>query len=98
MNVTRDQKYIQAKTRLANEQADRLALQNAKTRGELIPREEVNAMWIDDVAKVRTKLLALPQKLALSLSGVAHQPQDVQDILTREIYEALNELSDEFRR
>src|SRR4051812_42100560 len=37
--------WIQEKTRLAREQADKIELQNAAARGELLPATDVEASW-----------------------------------------------------
>jgi len=80
------------RARLAKEQADAKAMENAITRGELV--------YIDDVAKrvevalsnVKTKLLAVPTKVAAE-AAAADDAKEVQALIERHIIEALNELA-----
>ena len=80
------------RARLAKEQADAKEMENAITRGELV--------YIDDVAKrvevalsnVKTKLLAVPTKVAAE-AAAADDAKEVQALIERHIIEALNELA-----
>lgn len=77
------------KIRQAREAADKLALQNAAARRELLPADDVQREWASILADVRAVLLAVPSRAGerLNLS-----PADVA-ILTEEIREALEGLS-----
>lgn len=75
--------------------AEKNELKNAVTKGELIPRDVVNTKWAEDVSNVKAKLLALPSKLAPRLAGLS--AREVNEILTEGIYEALNELAEEYK-
>lgn len=55
------------KLRLASEQADKLAIQNAKARGDLIPAAKVRAEWLNIAADLRARLLAVPSRVAAKL-------------------------------
>ena len=77
--------------------AEKNELKNAVTRGELITVEAVNKKWAEDVSNVKAKLLAIPTKLTPILSNQVLTAQDVNKILTEAIYEALNELSEEYK-
>lgn len=44
--------------------ADRLEMQNAVMRGELLPRADVDAAVIEDCSRVRARLLGIPSKVA----------------------------------
>ncbi len=83
------------KIRVNNANAEKNELKNAQTKGELIPREVVNAKWAEDVSNVKAKLLAIPSKLAPRLAGL--EAREVSSILTEAIYEALNELAEEYK-
>ncbi|MFN3211301.1 MAG: hypothetical protein ACE369_20370, partial [Roseovarius sp.] len=48
------------KERLARENADKVALQNAKARAELVPAPEVERAWAGVLRDVRAGLLAVP--------------------------------------
>lgn len=67
-------------------------LELKKLQGELVNTEEANAVWGDHVSKARAKLLNIPAKMALELSGL--EPQGIQARLTIVIDEALIELGD----
>ncbi len=87
-----DDKALAAeRTRLAREQADKVALENAEKRKELISRTEAVAGWQSVIAHVRAKLLALPSRLAPQLVNEP-KPALIKKKLTTVIHEALEEL------
>lgn len=55
------------KTRLAREQGDKLAIENAISRGELVYADDVVNTWADHISSAKAKLLAMPTKLAPQL-------------------------------
>ena len=76
------------KARKDKELADRTALQNAVTRGELVAIEEVGKQVEREYAVVRERLLGIPGKLGADLT-----PKQVARI-EAEIRDALEELHD----
>ena len=73
-------------------QQQKIELEIAELRGELIRVSAVEEQWSDQLAAMRAKLLALPSKIAISIA----QPdriQATQDKTRALIYEALSELS-----
>lgn len=78
--------------RLLTAQAEHKELEVAALHRSLLPFDEVVAAWQQVVAAFRAKCLALPSKLAPRLA-VIHERRKVQDALTVEIREALEELS-----
>lgn len=74
------------KTRQAREAADKLALANAVTRGELVPAAEVQAKWSETLLNVRAAMLAVPARLQSSSPNLT--PSDVE-ALDRAIRAAL---------
>lgn len=82
------------RARLAREQADKIALENAVSRGELMPEAEVVSTWQLIITAARSKFLALPTKLAPILAPLT-DPVLVQDKLTAAVHESLSELVDE---
>lgn len=58
---------IAEKTRLAREQGDKLEIDNAVKRGELVYASEVATAWSNHIADARVKLLGLPSKVAPQL-------------------------------
>ena len=80
------------RARLAKEQADRLELQNAESRKQLIPAELVTTTWQQIIFAARQKFLGMPSKLSRNLHA-AESVAEVSDLLKSEIYEIMNELS-----
>ncbi|WKW52030.1 terminase small subunit [Rhodomicrobium lacus] len=72
--------------RLIAEQADREALRNAETRGELVPAADVKAAWESILTDVRSRLLAVPARLPELDRATAER-------LDREIRDALEALA-----
>lgn len=70
--------------RIKNLEADEKA-------GKLVDADEVLVAWQNLIAGCKAKLLALPVKLALELSGLDN-PEEIQGRLTSVIDEALKEL------
>ena len=73
--------------RLVREQADRAALANAQTRGELVPAAAVEAEWAAIATALRARLLALPSRVNqhlphLTAAEVAMVDREVRDALT----------------
>ena len=58
-----------SRTRLANEQADKAALENAKTRGDLVSLALIGREFGNLLTELRTNALAIPSKLAPELEG-----------------------------
>jgi phage terminase Nu1 subunit (DNA packaging protein) len=78
--------------RLLSAQAEHRELEVAALRRSLLPFDEVVAAWEQLVAACRARCLALPSKLAPRLA-VIHDRKKIQDALTTEIREALQELA-----
>ena len=66
-------------------------LEADKLEGKLIDAEEVLAEWKSAIAAVKAKLISIPTKVALELSGL-DKPDEIQSRLTQVIDEALIEL------
>ena len=58
---------IAERTRLAKEQGDKLAIENAIKRGELVYASNVISVWSEHISNARSKLLSLPTKVAPQL-------------------------------
>ena len=80
------------KARLAKEQADSKALDNAKLRGELLPRADILAQWENDYSVLKSQLLSIPTKMAQA-GAQATTPHELEEIARELIYECLEELS-----
>lgn len=80
------------RTRLAKEQADKTALENALRRKELLPADEVQRDLEQVFIAVRSRLLSLPTKLAPRALGRGTLAE-MRDVLDDGVREALNELA-----
>lgn len=67
-------------------------LEADKMEGILVDAEQVGAAWKGYVLRCRAKLLSLPNKLALELSGIDNEAE-IEQILQKTIDEALAELT-----
>jgi phage terminase Nu1 subunit (DNA packaging protein) len=62
-----DKELAEEKVRLAREQADKIALQNAAARGEFLDSRSVANEWRSIVTDLRAALLAVPSRVASEL-------------------------------
>lgn len=81
------------RTRLTRLQADRVELETAILRAELLPSDVVKSVWTGILGAVRARLLAIPSRLAVACFGAASQ-RDLEDGAMRLVEEALHELAD----
>ena len=80
------------KIRQAREAADKLALQNAAARGELVRASEVESAWSNVLRDVRSMMLAVPSRCGASLPHLtAHDVAAIDG----EIKSALRGLADD---
>lgn len=79
------------RARLAKEQADAKEMENAVERGDLVYIEEIATQFEKQLTKVRTRLLAIPNKVAPEAHACA-TAKEVQGLIEMNIIEALNEL------
>lgn len=82
------------RARLSHHQANCEELKERQLTGELIPAEEVSAQWSDMILAMRAKVLALPGKVA-NVAMAAETLREVEEFVTEELHEALNELNSE---
>lgn len=79
------------KLRLARQQADKIEIQNAAARGELVKASDVERAWAAVLRDVRAAMLAVPSRCGATLPHLtAH---DIAE-LDREIRSALEGLAD----
>lgn len=83
--------------RLKKEQADTQELKNAKLRKELLPVGEVSRVWSEQIASIRSGLLAVVsrvrQRISLSAEDAIILDEEIRDAMTKladgvEIYDA----------
>lgn len=83
--------YANAGERKLKAQADRLEMDAAVARGELVSLPAIRDVFGDMISVIRTRLLALPTRTAPLLSSVA-TTQEIEVILTKAINEVISEL------
>lgn len=82
-------KLLDARTRRAVAEAERMEMKLAQERGELIILAEAEAVWGRVVRTLRNGVLALPTRLRALLHLTAAQ----QELIDREVRDLLTELS-----
>lgn len=82
---------VEERARLASNQADKVELEVATMRGELIPAEEVVKQWGGMISAARAVLLALPSKVAPKAIA-SDSIKDIEAFVSEEIHRSLYEL------
>ncbi len=85
--------YAAERARFIRARADIAEMEAEEKRGAVIAAEEVEAAWIAVLALLRTRLLALPDRLAPQVQGAA-TPAAVRDLMRGAVREALEELAE----
>jgi phage terminase Nu1 subunit (DNA packaging protein) len=85
--------YASERARFIRARADLAEMEAAEKRGAVIPAADVEAAWIAVLARLRTRLLALPDRLAPLVHAEA-SPAGVRDTLRGALREALEELAE----
>lgn len=80
------------RARLAKEQADKTAMENAEKRGDLVSSRKMAEAWANVLTTVKTKFLSVPTKAAPLVMGCQSLPE-VKAVLEELIHECLSELS-----
>lgn len=80
---------INHRERLAREQADRVALQNAILRNEYVKADEVEREWSDLIRQARSAFLAVPSRLRQLLPGLSADEVATIDGELRRVLEEL---------
>lgn len=83
--------YEVERARLTKEQADKIELENAVLRGQLVKVEEVADLWTTAVINSKQKLLSIPTKAAPLVIG--NTLAGAKDVLDKLINESLTELA-----
>ncbi len=85
--------YAAERARFIRARADLAEMEAEEKRGAVIAAGDVEAAWIAVLALLRTRLLALPDRLAPQVHG-ATTPAAVRDVLRGAVREALEELAE----
>ena len=82
----------QARQRLVIAEANLKELQYARARGALVEVEAAKQLWARLVLAFKSKILLMPSKLPTLVMG-RDDPNEVREVIEKEVTEALNELS-----
>ena len=82
------------RARLDARRADLAEVELAKRRGELVPIEEVAAVWSERVAVAKGRLLSLPSRVSAQVLRMKSQ-REIENAIKAAVVEVLQELSDE---
>jgi len=85
--------YAAERARLTKAQADKTELEVAELRGDLISTPDALVQVEAMMMGVRTKLLALPVKVASQVAATPAEMVKLQESIRVQIYEALEELA-----
>lgn len=80
------------KARLTYHQANKTELEENTLKGRLVDADEVLQDWADKILRMRAALLSLPTKLA-SVALSAETLMEIREYCTKEVHQALDELS-----
>jgi len=81
------------KLRLLTEQADKVAIYNAKARGELVLASEVERALVAALAELRAGLLTIPNEMGPEIATIDDKNECVALIKER-IYAAMNSIAE----
>jgi len=83
----------QQSARLKRAQADKTEIEVSILKGDLITGEQAKARWADMVTSMRAKMLGLPSKLAVRVTGLSMREVETE---SRDlVFEALQALADD---
>lgn len=85
--------YASERARFIRARADLAEMEAEEKRGSLIAAEDVETAWIAVLAALRTRLLALPDRLAPRLHA-EESPAGMRDLMRGAVREALEELAE----
>lgn len=74
-------------------QADKLEMDLAERRGQLLAADDAEAEWTKAIMAIRAGVLSLPTRVAEELARMK-DPRKIKERLRQEAYEILQELSD----
>jgi len=87
-----DADYNAARARKMEADAQMAELELLQAKGKLVPAEDVAGAWVDVLAAMKARLMALPSVCA-PICATETELATVQSILENQIREALDELS-----
>lgn len=89
-NQSEDRLYL-AKCRVEEARAEKIEMENERTKRKIVDTVQVVNDWKNLVLRLRSKLLAIPARVASEIDGKS--PTEINTRLTAVIHEALRELA-----
>lgn len=86
--------FDEVKAKKAAAEAELTIIELEEKKKELVRTEEVIESWLDIISSCKSKMLSLPAKLA-PITAVENNPAICKSIIEQQIYEALDELSEQ---
>ena len=87
-----NEEFEEARTRKTSYEADLKHMELKKAAGELIEIEEIKDAWTEVLSNLRSKLLAIPVKLAPIVQNETNI-RSIEKLIESHIHEAMHELS-----
>lgn len=84
--------YTEHRARLTKARADMAELERAQIIASLVPADDIEAAWSAVTAAMRSRLLAIPSKVAPRLMAMK-TVNEAQELIRAEIFGALEELA-----
>ena len=81
------------RSRLARAKADKAERDARVEAGELVPASEIEAAWIATAGNIRTRILAVPKKIAPRVI-VCKTATEAQQLMQKELHAALTALAE----
>tara|TARA_Y100000310_G_scaffold307942_1_gene350547 strand:+ start:293 stop:880 length:588 start_codon:yes stop_codon:yes gene_type:complete len=85
------------KTRKEAAAADKIEMENAISRGELVLAADVEKGWSDILSRVKTRMMQIPYTCAMMVSGMTDMAA-IQEVIREAVRDALMEMSADWRK
>ena len=89
--------YNAERTRKEAAQADKIEMENAVARGELVLAADVEKGWTDILSRVKTRMMQVPYTCAMVTAGMTDMTQ-IQEVIRGAVRDALMEMSADWRQ
>lgn len=82
-----------SRAQLMKARADMMEMERGRMVGELVPASDVERAWAELAQTIKTRVLAVPSKMAQQLA-IERKPQQIEKLLREQLMETLRELSE----
>lgn len=89
--------YNAERTRKEAAAADKIEMENAVARGELVPAADVEKGWADILSRVKTRMMQIPYTCAMMVAGMTDMAA-IQEVIREAVRDALLEMSADWRQ